>query len=319
MAETIYDIVEIKKRVADKLEKEFPNLDFSIRTDRRGVSSLAISLRQGNIQPFLDTNKGYVSINVYSIDNNKDITEEAKNIFKRVKKITDEYNWDRSDIQSDYFDVNFYLDLYVGISEEKPYKYISGGGASRSGSFPRTRTTTSTPSNLYKGTLIKECAGWKIYKKVLNDGRVVYGAYINADTPQNKGDWGLIKGEILTETSFKWGKFGNFEKWRELQNESDRIDKLCTILNKYYSVGASPATPSLPAPPTPASSMPTPSTSNAPQVPTQGTPAALPKVEDMTKQDIERLISTLEIVAGYGNQDAINRIKVLKIVLQYKN
>ncbi len=85
------------------------------------------------------------------------------------------------------------------------------------------------------GTLIRECAGWQIGKKTLPDGRVVYNCRILPTTPPNKADWATIKSEIYLETSFKWGKFGAFEKWGVIASEADVIDKLCKILEKYYT------------------------------------------------------------------------------------
>jgi hypothetical protein len=99
-----------------------------------------------------------------------------------------------------------------------------------------TNIPNKTTSNI-KGELLKECGGWKIYKKTLNDGRIVYNAIKDKETPPNKGDWNAIKGEIYTETGFKWGKFGAFEKWGEItesRGESGVLDNLCQILRKYY-------------------------------------------------------------------------------------
>ena len=87
--------------------------------------------------------------------------------------------------------------------------------------------------NFDKGELLKECAGWDVYKKTLPDGRLVYNAYKKKETSSNKEDWNAIKGDIYTETGFKWSRFG-FEKWGQIASESMVIQTLCNIFAKYY-------------------------------------------------------------------------------------
>lgn len=84
------------------------------------------------------------------------------------------------------------------------------------------------------GTVLKECAGWTIYKKTLSDGRLVYSAVKKKDTPPNKEDWDAIKGDVYTSSGFKWGKFGTFEKWGSISSEEEILSKLCQTLDKYY-------------------------------------------------------------------------------------
>ncbi len=91
------------------------------------------------------------------------------------------------------------------------------------------------------GEMLDDCSGWSIFKKTLPDGRIVYNAKIKAETPKNRGDWATIKGEIYTDTTFKWGRFGAFERWGNIPNESETIEKLCQILGKYYESGEQPA------------------------------------------------------------------------------
>jgi len=106
--------------------------------------------------------------------------------------------------------------------------------------FTKRTNKTSMPS----GDLLKDCSGWSITKKTLDDGRVVYNADIKADTPKNKGDWAAIKGDVYVETGYKWNfKFQKFERWGQIENESEVIEKLCEVLAKYYEGGNKP-TPS---------------------------------------------------------------------------
>jgi hypothetical protein len=112
-----------------------------------------------------------------------------------------------------------------------------------SSSVPRKRyTKRTTTASMPSGDLLKDCSGWSITKKTLDDGRVVYNADIKADTPKNKGDWAAIKGDVYVETGFKWNfKFQKFERWGQIENESEVIEKLCEVLAKYYERGEQPA------------------------------------------------------------------------------
>ena len=42
------------------------------------------------------------------------LTEAAWKLMQSVDEIADRENWNNSDAQIDYFDVNYYLDLHVG-------------------------------------------------------------------------------------------------------------------------------------------------------------------------------------------------------------
>jgi hypothetical protein len=147
---------------------------------------------------------------------------------------------------------------YLFVQNQPPYgsdaksvdwsSVLSGKAkaATPSRSFPSTKPSYSM------GETLKDCAGWTIYKKTLPDGRIVYNAKINPATPKNKGDWNEIKGEVYVDTGFKWGKFGAFEKWGQMEREEDTINRLCSVLGKYYDGGEKPAPAPEPAPaPTP--------------------------------------------------------------------
>ncbi len=154
--------------------------------------------------------------------------------------------------------------------------------------------TTSQEKQYPIGTLIRECAGWQIGKKTLPDGRVVYNCRILPSTPPNKADWATIKSEIYLETSFKWGKFGAFEKWGVIASEADVIDKLCKILEKYYTnQGSQNVSAAVP-----------PSTGSA-----AASPIDLIKVGDKftNRYDPDRIyeITSIEIYNNDSNKDGI--------------
>ena len=143
-----------------------------------------------------------------------------------------------------------YLHLYLGVStktKSEPYKYIPS--KSKTTNIPSGSTTTS------RGELLKECAGWKIYKKTLPTGSIVYNAVKDKETAPNKGDWATIKSEVYIETGFKWGRFSSFDKWGEItesRGEVGVLGNLCEILNKYYgSTTPAPMPSNAPTPNTP--------------------------------------------------------------------
>lgn len=125
---------------------------------------------------------------------------------------------------------------YISITTRPP----SGTDAPRvdwsilTSSAPTQTTSSTKPEGYAMGEVLKDCAGWIVSKKTLPDGRVVYNAKIKPDTPVNKDQWQEIKNEVYTQTGFKWGRFGAFEKWGVIASEAAVVDILCKILDKYY-------------------------------------------------------------------------------------
>ena len=142
-------IKEITKRIREQL-KQFKNCEFSItHKSYSGGSSITIALMKANFKVFRDfedlsesaifsyTNdrfrtidslkelclQRYAQIGEYSAqseynpnvwNNGHFLTLEVHNLLKEVCLIVNQYNYDNSDIQTDYFDVNFYLHLHLG-------------------------------------------------------------------------------------------------------------------------------------------------------------------------------------------------------------
>lgn len=104
------------------------------------------------------------------------------------------------------------------------------------GSAKEKTATPNESSKFSKGELLRECAGWAIYKKTLPDGRIVYSAFKNKETAPNKTDWNTIKSEVYMQSGFKYGRFGNFEKWGSMtaNDENLILNALCEVLTKYY-------------------------------------------------------------------------------------
>ena len=226
MAKTETDSVLIKK----KLEQMLPNMQFSVTRDTfAGGHSVYIGIKGGNIQPYTNPkdHTSRYSINEYHYKNDNELTPEIKEIIAKVMDIA-------SSINSGFFNrhSNSYLNIYLGVStktKSEPYKYIA--------STSKTSKSSGTSSNWSKGDLLKECAGWKVYKKTLPTGKIVYSAFKDKETAPNKTDWNTIKSEVYMQSGFKYGRFGNFERWGSMTDNDENLilNALCEVLTKYYS------------------------------------------------------------------------------------
>lgn len=185
------------------------------------------------------------------------IGRELKDIFQEgyFDGSTDSYNYTKSEVKSSEGENVRFGTKYLFVNNRKPYdsdapevdwSVLSKASAPAKTSAPRT--TPSQPKSYPMGEVLKDCSGWIIYKKTLPDGRVVYNAKIKPETSPNRTDWNAIKGEIYTETGFKWGRFGAFERWGVIASEAYVIEYLCKILGKYYQGGDAPAKPDMPEP-----------------------------------------------------------------------
>lgn len=148
------DLKDIAKEIKQELKTEFPGCVFSVTIERYSMGqSLHVSLTQSDFKvirefkdipeiAFLSIGTGYTeeqirerqeekyhqlnhhfSNETYDSDkwnNGVFLTKEGHDLFKRVCEIINYYNYDDSDTQTDYFDVNFYLSLNIG-RWNKPY------------------------------------------------------------------------------------------------------------------------------------------------------------------------------------------------------
>lgn len=194
------------------------------------------------------------SIRVYLNDAPKELFEklnrELNDKFEEGEfdGMTDSYRYTKSAEKSaegmviDYGTKYLFVNNYKPSDSDAPSVDWEAVLSQKSAPAAATRTYPSAQRQSYPmGEVLKDCAGWTIYKKTLPDGRIVYNAKIKPDTPKNKGDWNEIKGEIYVQTGFKWGKFGAFEKWGVIASEAAVVEILCQILGKYYQGGDAPA------------------------------------------------------------------------------
>lgn len=111
------EIIEI---IRQWLKETYPRYKFSVT--QKGYRSINIYLVKANFEAFTkESGRIYKDINHYYIDRDSDLTDRAKEVMHNVCDFAMSYNYDNSDIMTDYFDTNFYLTLGIG-SYRQPYK-----------------------------------------------------------------------------------------------------------------------------------------------------------------------------------------------------
>jgi len=137
---TYKDIKVIAKEVKQELQKQYPKCTWSTRIERfSGGQSLKVALLSAPFEAFakdVDCNgnqvRGYAQLNQYqfqrptdeAMNNGTYLTQEAWDCMADVYRIASKDNWDRSDSQVDYFDVNYWLQLEIG-HWDKPFIKVS--------------------------------------------------------------------------------------------------------------------------------------------------------------------------------------------------
>jgi hypothetical protein len=131
------NINTISTKVKAQLLKEFPGTDWSVTVSKySGGRSMTVALMaapfsvfqsktdiQGNVRPF-----DYAQLNQYQLRqderiysdeylyvcNGTPLTLEGWTMLKRADEIANADNWNHSDSQTDYYDVNYGCDLHIG-------------------------------------------------------------------------------------------------------------------------------------------------------------------------------------------------------------
>lgn len=150
---------EIAKRIRAQLKTEFKDCKFSVTIERySGGSSISISvmetdfktikdfseIQEENIQEHIDRrgytreqlqklqNAEYHQLNSHTLReefnvngwcNGVYLTEQGHNFLKRVVEIADYYNYNDSDMMTDYYSVNFSFDIQLG-KWNKPFTQV---------------------------------------------------------------------------------------------------------------------------------------------------------------------------------------------------
>ena len=132
------DIKTIAKEVRQELVRQYPKCTWSVRIERfSGGQSLKVALLSAPFEAFakdIDCNgnpiRGYAQLNHYQfrdkymqddyLNNGTPLTKEAWDCMATADRIANGNNWDNSDPQTDYFDVNYWLHLEIG-NWDKPF------------------------------------------------------------------------------------------------------------------------------------------------------------------------------------------------------
>lgn len=122
---------EVCVRVRQDLKRELPGWKFSVTFDSySGGSSIDLALMSGPEAVCDGTDEGYAQLNHYNfhhpdrsrpyVNNGALLTEQGWKVMKVATNLLDNYHWDESEIQTDYFCCNFYMHVAIG-KWDKPY------------------------------------------------------------------------------------------------------------------------------------------------------------------------------------------------------
>jgi hypothetical protein len=129
----ISDIKDIAKAIREYVKKKYPKYKFSVNIDRfAGGQSLRVNWYEADFNPLVseeawgDIKDGKTfSVNQYYFETSEKLTKKAIAVIKDVRDFYQQYNYDYSDSQSDYYNTRFYEDFKVG-TWGKPFVQTSG-------------------------------------------------------------------------------------------------------------------------------------------------------------------------------------------------
>lgn len=114
-----YTRKELKVIFAKWLKETYKGCTFSISLS--GYNSICVRLLKADFNPFKGEMKLKYSFSRYSITDDPELNDRAKEMFNNIESYFMSYNYDRSDLMTDYYDVGFYLDMVIG-SGKTPFK-----------------------------------------------------------------------------------------------------------------------------------------------------------------------------------------------------
>ncbi len=134
------NIKDIAREVKQELMKQYPDCKWSTRIKRfSGGQSLTVTLMSAPFEAFAsdkDCNgndvRGYAQLNQYQfsdqdeerVNNGTPLTKEAWDCMAKAFRVASKDNWNKSDSQTDYFNVNYWLHLEIG-KWDKPFIAIA--------------------------------------------------------------------------------------------------------------------------------------------------------------------------------------------------
>lgn len=170
-----YTRKELKVIFAKWLKETYKGCTFSISLS--GYNSICVRLLKADFNPFKGEMKLKYSFSRYSITDDPELNDRAKEMFNNIESYLMSYNYDRSDLMADYYDVGFYLDMVIG-SGKTPFKV----------EIPKSRRASGACSAEFKykegpaHQAIKKALGKQYFADVVNYGLVLGSDYIYNDS-----------------------------------------------------------------------------------------------------------------------------------------
>jgi hypothetical protein len=231
-----------------KLKEAFPDYKFSISKD--GYSGIRVAILEGTI-PLLKEGENYRDVNVYYIDESFKDMPQARDVINKIYNIINEGNKRRE--TSDYgTQPDFYTYIYIGQSDNKPYKVIpkkSSGRSTKKGfrKFGEKKTEGFE--------FVESCLnGWKLFVKQVENSSKPYNYRFIKDyevKPVGKEQFYALKGDML-ETGFLWSvKAQCFEMFSSTSITSEQFGNACGVLRKYFPMTEESKKEEATPPPTP--------------------------------------------------------------------
>lgn len=106
---------ETKAKLAPKIKDIMKKYGIKGSLAVRNHSTLVLNIKSGKIdffKSYAGMNRGYIDVNCYHI--NSYFSGEAADFLNEVRAAMMQGNWDKSQVEFDYFDVGWYIDINIG-------------------------------------------------------------------------------------------------------------------------------------------------------------------------------------------------------------
>lgn len=170
-----YSRKELKEIFAKWLKETYKGCTFSISLS--GYNSICVRLLKADFNPFKGEMKLYYSLSRYNITDDPELNDRAKEMFNNIESYLMSYNYDHSDLITDYYDVAFYLDIVIG-SGKTPFKVEISKSRRASGACSAEFKYKEGPAH----QAIKKALGKQYFADVVNYGGVLGSDYIYNDS-----------------------------------------------------------------------------------------------------------------------------------------
>lgn len=215
------------------LKETYPTMKWSVRKDR--YSSFSITLLEADFIPFVGENEKVASINHYHLENS-DINDRAKDVFRNVIQFVMSYNYDDSDIMTDYFNTNFYVSFYIG-GWGRDFKYVPVKLNGEKGITIQLGKTERTINAAMKGFEWVEIKGEQILCKKYPNGKITplyYSGYGQARKRINT----LAKAGIICEMSYHGMPSVKFVRYADGIEERMKEEREIAMAEYERKIGA---------------------------------------------------------------------------------